>query len=296
MRTTEAYEKRTSRSKSPDLREKYPHWYDDNDNQRDDHQDERNDSDRRRSPDRDNRGLGFPSSYRRKSTDDDRESPNNYRGDSGENYQRYDGDRGRRSPEHQRYSYSNDRRNSPEERRSPEDRNRRSAGYRGRRSSYGRHSPEDRRSGDDRRQETPDRYSNSGRGRRSPEQTHYKGRSSSADSFQTVKIKKSDLDEIRRKYDLRFKNKEGESSNNAVESAKSKAYQYSSNMRNSGSEPSSSDGVSSSGTRYRTKSKPRKKREEWKVTTQFYCEISIVCLSILTAVAAFLTVVEECPN
>ena len=149
----------------------------------------------------------------------DRESPYNQSLDR----DRRSPNRDRRSPDRDRRSPERNLRSSPDQyRRSPE---RNSSEY------YRRKSPERVPTVDysrlpERREETPKK-----------EERRY-GRSSSAESFQTVKIKKSDLNEIRRRYELKFKQKED---SNVIESAKSQAYRYSSNLRNS-SEPSSSDG------------------------------------------------------
>lgn len=64
-----------------------------------------------------------------------------------------------------------------------------------------------------------------------PRREYDYGRRSSTESFQTVKIRKSDLDEIRRRYDLKYKNRE--SAKLAADSdERSNIYKYSSNMRN----------------------------------------------------------------
>lgn len=263
MRTTEAYSKRSSRSKSPDLRQKYPHWYED------DRDNERNDSARGRSPDQGDRygrqespkkyGMGFPSRRRnsepREQYSRDRFSPGakerfSPRRKSADRESIYNQslDRDRRSPERNQKSRG---RFSPDQyKRSPE---RNGSDY------YRRRSPERVPTGkDDYSRRSPERREESPK----KEERKY-GRSSSAESFQTVKIKKSDLNEIRRKYELKLKQ-------NVIESAKSQAYRYSSNMRNS-SEPSSSDGKQSkpstssfSRSKSESRDKVRKKRE-WRV-------------------------------
>ena len=97
-------------------------------------------------------------------------------------------------------------------------------------------------------------------------------RRGSADSFQTVKIRRSDLDEIRNRYSLRFKDKEGaqkkeeEEEEEKVEDNKSnisKYSKYSSNMRRKEKARSSSAGSSvQSRGNYTSQSKARWRQKE----------------------------------
>ena len=285
MKPTEAYSRRasTTRPKSPEhwaddpeLRKKYPHWYKDQDNN--------NESDNRTSPD----------SYgERRFSPDDRRSPE--RNDSG----RYDT-------------------NSPTKRRSPESGS--PTKYKSKYSSrfspsrYGRQSPEPYdRYEDERRDQYNEEQDRVGDLRSSDDdkKTYEYGRSSSAESFQTVRIKKSDLDEIKRRYELQFKEKPSIQSSKArkVEEDDDKAniYKYSSHMRNtsnSDSQSSSADRKSAdyrqprsrsadsgggggggdrnmdswgrSKTQSRDKKQTRKKREDWKVLICSYVIVRTV--------------------
>ena len=185
----------------------------------------------------------------------------------------------RRSPERRSPERRSPERRSPErgspDRRSPEKRSpkRRSPERR----SPERRSPE-RRSADTHRRRQDDRY---GRPESEKKISDY-GRRSSTESFQTVKIKKSDLDEIRRKYDLRFKEKNqntiSEDTGNRQSESRdnSNIYKYSSNMTNSSdsgrsntTRSSSADNVRSKGQSSHRRSKPRKKAE-WRVSFKIF--------------------------
>ena len=224
MKPTEAYSRRTSRSNSihnesdsAELRKRYPHWYQEND--RDDR--ERRDSDDRKSPE-----------YRRKSPSPERDYSD-----------RRESSRDRQSPEYGRkshYPHRDYREKSPSperdyrerresfERKSPEYRRKSSSqerDYRDRRDSGDRKSPDLRRRSPSpvrdykERRDSGDRKSPEYRRKsQSPERDEFRsderkesakkfdyGRRSSTESFQTIKIRKSDLDEIRRKYTTKNK-------------------------------------------------------------------------------------------
>ena len=106
-------------------------------------------------------------------------------------------------------------------------------------------------------------------------------RRDSTGSYQTVKIRRSDLEEIRARYSLRYKDREPIPEKVEEAEEKSNIYKYSSNMRNerpkSAEKPRSSSagssiivrdsyGRSSTPTADKSRSRGRKsKREEWKV-------------------------------
>ena len=106
------------------------------------------------------------------------------------------------------------------------------------------------------------------------------GRRSSTESFQTVKIKRSDLEEIRRKYDLRFKdrNQNTMSEDNRMDSSTRQSdsrdnfYKYSSNMRNSSGQSRATRSSSADKARVNTQSSHRKprKKAEWRVRNHFF--------------------------
>ncbi len=320
MQTTEAFSRRTNGTDSSDLRRKYPQWYEDREEVRDRSSPDnyrrkspenyiRRRSAERRTPDKyDRRSPEYrsPEKYHKRSPE---RSADRYRGGTPDEYDRrpetHDQDRnsfdnnGKRSPV-RRYSErrSPDRR-SPErrspERRSPERRSpdRRSPERRSPdRSSLERRSP-DRRSPERRSPErrSPERRSADlnrqdhryGRPESEKKISDY-GRRSSTESFQTVKIKKSDLDEIRRKYDLRFKEKNVIPEDNRMDTGNrqsdsrdnSNIYKYSSNMTNSSdsgrsnaTRSSSADNLRSKAQSSHRKSKPRKKAE-WRVSIQIF--------------------------
>ena len=314
MQTTEAHSRRSNRSDSPDLREKYPKRYEDREEVKD-----RSSPDypRKTSPEdyirRSSGERRTPDKYERRSpeTRSPEKSVDRYRGGTSDKYGRRNSF-GRRSPEKRSPESRYQERRSPETR-SPERR------YQERRSSE-RRSPDrgvpdrkspGRRSSESRFQErrSPDLYERRddryGRLESEKKSSDY-GRRSSTESFQTVKIKKSDLDEIRRKYDLRYKEKNQNelSEDNRMDTGhreidsrdNSNIYKYSSNLTNStDSGRSISTGSSSAERRSKIdssgrKTKPRKKAE-WRVITVLLSNVHILdlfcrTLTLLTAGAS----------
>ena len=304
MQTTEAYSRRTNRSDSPDLREKYPQRYEDREEVRDRSSPDyprktspedyiRRSSGERRTPDKNER--------RSPETRSPEKSVDRYRGGTSDEYGRRSSF-GQRSPEKRSPEKRYQERRSPE-RRSPERR------YQERRSSE-RRSPDrgvpDRKSpgrrSPDLYERRDDRY---GRLESEKKSSDY-GRRSSNESFQTVKIKKSDLDEIRRKYELRFKEKNQneilednrrDTGHREIDSRdNSNIYKYSSNLTNSTDSGRSTSTRSSSAERRSKidssgrKTKPRKKAE-WRVITVLLTNVHILdlfcrTLTLLTAGAS----------
>ena len=308
MQTTEAYSRRTNRSDSPDLREKYPQWYEDREEVRD-----------RSSPDNHRRTSledyirrssgerRTPDKYERRSPE---KSSDRYQGGTPDKYGRRNSF-GQRYPEKRSPERRYQERRSPErrtpERRSPErrsserrspDRGSPERGFpdrrsRGRSSSESRY--QERRSPDLYERRDDDRY---GRPESEKKSSEY-GRRSSTESFQTVKIKKSDLDDIRRKYELRFKEKNQntisednrmDSGHREIESRdNSNIYKYSANMTNSTDSGRSISTRSSSAERRskidssRRKAKPRKKAE-WRVTNNISNSVHILHLFYRTLI------------
>ena len=307
MKPTEAATRKSvsSRSESADLREKYPNWYEnqennsesgrtsDNQNSTDYDYKEINYYDRTHSPERSTRspsGNNEGRRYDRKSSldrkqrspsrkkydynDDRKSSPNND----------YSPERNQRSPLRNKYDY-NDADSSPErKRRSPSGKKYNYINYKKYNYNDGKSSPTP-----ERKQRSPSRNRYNYNDRRtspddyhrksSPERNHrspddYRVRRGSTDSYQTVKIRRSDLDEIRNRYSLKFKDRE-ESQKEEEETNKSNIYKYSSNMRRGKARSISAESSvqsrdnygrprSQSGGRRRTKEN-KEKREESQV-------------------------------
>ena len=259
MKPTEAYSRKVSRSESPERMDREPTWQQDQHvgDQRDDSRlrspspppgrygdrrspdkygDRVKSPDRQSSPDRKypdresspgrrySDGRSSPATtaqqYRDNEYDENRNSVK-YRSNSAGKYGRWSLQGIQRQASPDRY----DRDNYSRRRNSADGYNRHSAEKYGRRSTpegHRRNSPEryDRNSPEKRRTPDQEKPVDTGDSRESDSKDSY--RRNSTDSYQTVKIKRRDLEEIRRRYDLRYK----EGGGGAGEGAEGKSSYY----------------------------------------------------------------------